>query len=492
MHSPTEGVSFPRRARASARRAVRLLARVAALGWLGAASARGQATSPAPRLGALAGEVRDSLHARSLAAATVMVRRVSAGPEEFRSVFTDERGRFRVDSLAPGRYAVSFAAPLLDSLDLVMPDQVVELAPGERRALLLATPSATALRAAACPGLALATGRGAVFGEVTDAATDRPLAGATVVVGWNDLVLDRATLHAEVTPRTGAVTTDSSGLYRLCGVPTDSPLALQVQRGGGAGAAVDVVVSDSVGITRRNLSFAASAALADTTTTPAARPIARLPDSVGTATLRGQVRGVAGPVAGVQLQLENTHRTVQSDSLGRYLLSDLPAGTQMLDARRIGYGRERTVVELRAGQATTQDLQLTRIVSLDSIRIVAQRARYPEFEQHRRRGWGRFLDETEILRRNPIETSDLLRMMPGVRVGYQDGQTTVFSARGRTSFGGGGCPLNVIVDGMDHMEIDLVHPSDVAGIEAYPSTIGMPVEYALRSPCGAIIIWTKR
>jgi hypothetical protein len=446
--------------------------------------------APSARLG---GTVTDSVHGRPLAHATVMAVQLSAGSRALISVYTDDRGRFQFDSLVAGRYTVSFAAPMLDSLDLVMPEHQLDLAAGERSTLDLSTPSGVTLRAAACPGLHLGAGRGAIIGEVTDAATDRPLAGATVAVAWKDLVLDKGTLHAESIARAGAVTTDSAGVYRLCGVPTDNLLALQVQRGAASGAAVDAVVDDSTGVLRRNLSFSVDSVRTARGSMPSGGPDAvRQPDSVGTATVRGMVHGPGGALANVQVQLANSHRLARSDSLGRFVLAGLPAGTQMLEARRIGYALVRVSVELRSERTVTQDLHFERIVSLDSIRIVAQRLRYPEFERHRKGGWGRYMDEADILRRNPIQTIDLLRTSPGMRVGYVDGQPTLVSSRGAISLRRRECAINVVIDGMQHMDIDMVHPADIAAIETYTSSIGVPPEFSMSSPCGAVVIWTKR
>jgi hypothetical protein len=40
---------------------------------------------------------------------------------------------------------------------------------------------------------------------------------------------------------------------------------------------------------------------------------------------------------------------------------------------------------------------------------------------------------------------------------------------------------------------DVARPSDVAGMEIYPSNAGLPPEYQDRNNrmCGAIIVWTK-
>jgi hypothetical protein len=102
------------------------------------------------------------------------------------------------------------------------------------------------------------------------------------------------------------------------------------------------------------------------------------------------------------------------------------------------------------------------------------------------------MDEADILRRSPIQTIDLLRTTPGLRVGYVDGQPTLVSSRGAISLRRRECPINVVIDGMQHMDIDMVHPADIAAIESYASSIGVPPEFSMNSPCGAVVIWTKR
>jgi hypothetical protein len=46
-------------------------------------------------------------------------------------------------------------------------------------------------------------------------------------------------------------------------------------------------------------------------------------------------------------------------------------GTQMLEVRRVGYAIAERPVELRADTAITADVRLQRVVSLDSMRVVA-------------------------------------------------------------------------------------------------------------------------
>lgn len=456
----------------------------------------------APPTGRIEGQVTDSLHDRPAAGATVFASRISPQPGVYLSVIADRDGRFRFDSLVAGRYAVNFFAPELDSLELVLPDREVVLGEGGRERVALAVPSAATLRLAVCPGLQLAPGKGAVLGVVTDAETQRPIAGATVVVAWHELSVDRATLKVANEDRRGAVRADSLGRYRACGVPAGEWLVVQAQDSSWSSGAVETIVDSAVTVRQLALSIDRSgrpvaAAPAPAATAPAAAPagsVLEAPGTLsGTASLSGVVSGVGDrPLADVQLRVAGAVGSARSDSLGRYSLTGLPAGTQMLEARRVGYVMVRVPVQLRGEHAATQDVAMTRIVSLDSIRIVAQRSRYPEFERHRRNAFGRYLDEADILQRNPFMTSDLLRMLPGFRIEHRGGEDVVVSSRGSTSLRARSCPMNIVIDGIQGMDIDMVHPADIAAMETYPSHIGVPVEYAMQSPCGAVIIWTKR
>lgn len=206
---------------------------VAALGCI----AHPLAAQSAPT-GRLEGTITDSVHARPLAAATVLAIRVDTQPSVSDGATTDARGRYRVDSLPAGRYMVEFTSAFLDSLEITLPMREVTIVGGRTVRADFALPSGRTLRAAACPGLTLPPETGAVVGRVVDADTDRPLVGAIIAAAWYEMSIDRATLQASSVQRSGAVSTDSLGRYRLCGVPTDSWLVVQVQHRGRAGSQV--------------------------------------------------------------------------------------------------------------------------------------------------------------------------------------------------------------------------------------------------------------
>jgi hypothetical protein len=47
-----------------------------------------------------------------------------------------------------------------------------------------------------------------------------------------------------------------------------------------------------------------------------------------------------------------------------------------------------------------------------------------------------------------------------------------------------------VINGIQHQEINLLDPTDVGAIEAYPGPAGAPMQYD--SACGVVVIWMKR
>jgi hypothetical protein len=435
------------------------------------------------------GVLTDSTHNKPLSDAIVYVTRVEpAQPEFMRTVVSDKDGRYHLDSLTAGRYSVLFSHPTLDSLDLPVAAREVVLTAGEKARVDLGVPSGATLRRAACPGLQLPANTGAVVGTVSDADTDRPLIGASVVVTWNDITIDRTTLQTNTSARSGSVRVDSAGIYRLCGVPTGSYLLLQVQSGGRAGSALRTEVSDSVGFRRLDLSFSVPASRALVSANPSA-DTTEPPPLTGTAVLTGTVRNSTGrPLADVTIRVEDAAGSARTDSLGRFRLSGLPAGSQLVEALRIGYFIGRKPVELRSGRTVDIQLSVDRIVSLDSIRVVAQRSRYREFEQHKRSPVGRYFTEDQITQRHAFETAELFRMIPGFRVVGSGIDSRVVNTRG-AGFGRS-CAPNVVIDNVQNQDLSVVRPNDIGAMEVYNDAAGGPP--GANRGCGVIVIWTKR
>ena len=455
-----------------------------------------QSAGPTGRLEGVIKDAKDAIRPRTMQGAAITLARLDPEPVVSFGAKPDERGRYRIDSLPVGRYMVQLSHALLDSLDLALPTNEVNIVAGETARAQFSLPSSIALRNAVCRGLTLARGTGAVAGRVADADTDVPLANADVAISWSDILVDRKTLKPTTEEHTGYVRTGPRGEYRICNVPTGSWLLIQLQYGGRASNVIRVSVSEEEGVVMRNLSLSvqASPTLAKLDSVGAAVPATELDSAAvqaalalqltGTATVTGVVRGAGGrPLSGVEIRVVNAQPVTQTDVQGRFTLGGLPVGTQLLLVRRIGYLIGDVAVELRPGKSVSQDVQLHRVVSLDSMLIVAQRARYAEFEENRRNnlfgplphprsdraapraaGWPARGASARVQRgRFGPRRASLLQQCAVIALQLRRGERR--DRRRRTTG-----------------TINYVHPDEVAAIEAYPEAAGAPGQY--RAECG--------
>lgn len=423
-----------------------------------------------------------------------MLARRTADTTISRSAITDDRGRFTFAELPAGEYVIALESSLLDSLELALPPATVALSPGEHRDVALAIPSRTTLGSLTCPGVTLPAGVGAIAGRVEDAMDASPLRGATLTVRWSETTVDPATLRATSVDQGVDVRTDSLGRFRVCGVPTDTYLDVRASLDAYHDLLLQVVVAEEVGVARQDLALtraehAVGILATREDTTDLVTPVA----SVGM--LSGIVYGTTAPLARVQLQRHGDSAVVTTDSLGRYRLSNVPLGPQVMEVRRVGYMPRQFSLNVRPGENRATDLHLTPIVALDSIRVVARRTVYREFESRAKlASFGRFLRAEDIERKRPLLTSDLVRQIPGfmvVRTSTSDLDVGVVSTRGITSLTGPtSCIVNIFIDGVPHQGINWIDPYSIGAMEIYTGTSTAPVQYP--SPCGAILIWTKR
>jgi hypothetical protein len=101
---------------------------------------------------------------------------------------------------------------------------------------------------------------------------------------------------------------------------------------------------------------------------------------------------------------------------------------------------------------------------------------------------GTFITREEIVKRNPRNTSDLLRRIPGFRVSEMG---EVSAPRSTQTLCSG---VDYFIDGVhaDGSEIAFVLPRAVAGMEVYSSAAAVPIQYQLAAQprCGVVLIWT--
>lgn len=330
-----------------------------------------------------------------------------------------------------------------------------------------------------CPDSVRSPGQGALVGRVRSAEDDAPLAGVAVVLRWEDLAVDRATGQATVTPRTLSRVTDAQARYRFCAVPRFTPLLVQAQAVDRYSGAVGVrLEGEPVFVRRLTLS------------------LGMVSDSGarGTATLLGEVVTATGiPVRGARANVDGAAGEVATNDTGVFVMPQLPAGTQTLIVRALGFLPKRVTVELKVNATSAATVVLDQTVRmLDSVRVLARRydsrQRFEaDFEQRKRAApGGTFLDERRIEGRVYASTADIFRNVRGLTVS-PDGIVSV--ARGSGSLSDALCVPLLIVDGIQmQTTLDIVRPQEIRAIEVYRGA-ETPVQY--NDPCGAIVIWTK-
>ena len=176
-------------------------------------AASGIAPSP---FGAITGIVVDSLHGRSLAGAQISVEGLNT------LAMTDSAGRFRIDSVPPGKYRIGVFHPLLDSLALSIASPQLQVSADSTLAVIFATPSAPTFIRLICGPIQIDTmagiGPSVVVGRVLDAETEAPAGGAKVTLSWTEVQVG-AKIGVHRVQRQRDTTTGPSGEFRFCHLP---------------------------------------------------------------------------------------------------------------------------------------------------------------------------------------------------------------------------------------------------------------------------------
>jgi hypothetical protein len=187
-------------------------------------------------------------------------------------------------------------------------------------------------------------------------------------------------------------------------------------------------------------------------------------------------------------------RGAVTDSRGRFNLGRFPAGPLSLHVRRIGYEARAIEVKVGAGGQPTsvEILLLPVVVELEGVSVSANpQGRLREFYQRRqqRASFARFLDSEDIRRRGPPNASDLFRTVPGISIKNNP-------AAGGNAIRIRNCQPMVWLDAQraPGAELDeVIQPGEIAAIEFYPSSAGIPAQYLEPGNrlCGLILVWTK-
>lgn len=453
-----------------------------------------QEVTPAtlPRV-SVVGLVHDSVGNRPLTGA--MVQLVAA--DERRAawvVTTDDRGRYRLDSIAPGAYLISFFHPVVDSLAIIAPIRRISLGARDPEVIDLAVPNAPRVLAALCAAEVPFDSASAIVGDVRDVDTGAPLPNTTVVARWIDYIIDSASFRAE--PQQVVTRTSEQGMFVLCGLPGGGEVGIRALDSARYTGRVDVTLAP-YDIVRRDLRLGDGST--KVTVAGERSDVGVRMDTLlrGPARLAGFVRSDAGrPVADAIVEVWNTGISANTDASGRFELTSLPVGTHTLEVRRIGFVPEHHIVQLASRAPTTVAVALDEPVRLlEAIEVTGRTVysrRHSEIARRRRTGFGHFIDREELERSASMRVSDVLRRVPGVRViPSETGEIVQIRDGGSLS---GRCSPTLYLDGMrlatDEDVNFVTMANSLEAIEVYTSAAQTPPEY-WGGTCGAILLWTK-
>jgi hypothetical protein len=467
-------------------------------GSLGAQPLQSSVLPAATPTTSLVGIVGDSLHGGPLAGAVVVL---DGQPRE---AVTDSIGRFRIDSVATGRYRVGIFHPILDSMGTSLASRPVRFTAGKPLLISLATPSGRTIRRAICSELPRVTshvehgdsGVAVLVGRVLDPESDAPVAGATVTLAWVETILSRQAIRA--TSHQRSTTTDDMGDFRFCALPSGLNGVLRAVGPNGADA-----VERELGLENRIVTMATvHVPIPDSTT--AGKPSRH-------AVLTGAVERPDGsPMIGATALIRGTTDSAKTGHDGTFSMKGLPAGTHMLVVRSVGFEPVAEVVELanltpqRVAISMSTPAQMLSPVIVEAQRLQAGYVRVG-FARRRESGAGQFLTADDIAEKHAQTFSQLFAATAGVQRSYTPGGSNLGSGHGIGSclvYVLDGHPFNRIVDG----ELDtMFRPDEIAGVEIY-SPAAVPPEFRTRTlpgpnaagvptdgtdGCTTIVVWTK-
>jgi hypothetical protein len=202
----------------------------------------------------------------------------------------------------------------------------------------------------------------------------------------------------------------------------------------------------------------------------------------------------SAPIPNARLSLSRegeASRLFETGADGKFSFDRVSPGPVTIKARRIGY----RITEMRVDvDATTSQksfaLQMAEVPSeVADVIVEGSKGHLREFYEHKNsNNFGKFFEQKDIDRLAKSYVSEVLRTVAGATLQASERTGNHVLLRG--------CKPTVWVDGVRaaDAEIDEVaRPSDVAGMEVYPSWAGLPIQYQERDNrmCGVVVLWTR-
>lgn len=438
------------------------------------------------------GTVYDSIGRRPLPGAVVEIQMVdpdrnassTAALPSFVAI-SDSSGKFELNGLPRGLFAVGFQHHVLNALGLDSPIRPLDLRTDSVARLDLAVPGGKAVRDNGCPGR---SDDGLLAGYIVNARGGAPVT-ATIEVRWDEILFANRRMTAS--HHEAKANPDSTGRFSLCGLPAEAPLELRITSEGFRDIETEITLPEN-GVVHRDFRLA----LVDT-----------MP---GSGTIRLKVVDDSGRmVTGGRAMIASLGREIPIDS-GIATLGALPNGTWAVDVRAIGYEPGSALVDAEAATPTETTIRIGRMPQmLAAVSIVANASKADQaildaILLRMRSAWGTLVLPSDLSLRNASFAGDAVRWARGFR-------TWGSTVTGRPYFSGMGqkacTSREVIPVGEKGMIVyldgarvpfglqgvnDAVRPEDILAVEAYPDVISAPTIWRTNDACAVVAFWTKR
>ena len=203
------------------------------------------------------------------------------------------------------------------------------------------------------------------------------------------------------------------------------------------------------------------------------------------------------PVVGARVTLLQQRKSTTTDSVGRFEFRDLKPGTYQIEAVLLGYSPLAAVVDLGENERKELEFRTDSVGALLPTIYVDGESQptlikiLTKFERRMATGTGRYITREQILQRNPMQLTDMIRFLPGVR-----SQCRGLSCQLLLNHDPRGCGPAIFIDGVSTVMqvLEATHPNSVQGIEIYsgPSDVPPEINNEAARCGGAIAIWTRR
>jgi hypothetical protein len=233
--------------------------------------------------------------------------------------------------------------------------------------------------------------------------------------------------------------------------------------------------------------------------------------NVRSATLAGRVLSDSSerPLMGATLTIAALRLSVTTDSLGRFRLTGIAPGRQVLLVSQLGFASLETSMSFAPRDTVEADILLTPAAAggaqrVEKVTVTAAAVPHglEDFERRRRTANGDFLTEDVIRKASRGQFADVVRRIPGVQLSRSPGGFGTYASAGRGANRGRPCFMSVMIDRSwvyegrpNELPFDLssLSPEIVVAVEYYRGLSSIPAEFGKQlTTCGTLIIWTKQ